>query len=63
MLPWLMEHFEEIAVILLLVVVGAISCLSKPEPKRDLKTPEYKSLDRRFRDTYRRAILGDDTDE
>ncbi len=60
---WLMEHFQEITVILFLLVVGVISCLSKPEPKRDLKSPEHKSLDRRFKDAYRRAVFGDDPDE
>ena len=63
MLPWLAEHIETIAFIGLLVVVGVLNCFSKPEPKRDLKSPEYKSLDTRFKDAYRRAIFGDDADE
>lgn len=60
MLQWLMEHMETIAIIGFLVVIGVFNCLSKPEPKRDLKSPEYKSLDTRFKDAYRRAIFGED---
>lgn len=63
MLQWLMEHIETIAIIGLVAVVGVLNCFSKQEPKRDLKTPEHQSLDRRFKDAYRRAICGDDTDE
>lgn len=63
MLSWLAEHIVTIAIIVFLVVIGLFNCLSRPEPKRDLKSPEYKSLDRRFKDAYRRAIFGDDTDD
>lgn len=60
MLQWLTEYIETIAVIGLLVVFGIISCLSRREPERDLKSPEYKSLDTRFKDACRRAIFDDD---
>lgn len=60
MLQWLMEHMETIAIIGFLVVIGVFNCLSKPEPKRDLKSPEYKSLNTRFKEAYRRAIFGED---
>lgn len=61
--PWLMEHFQEIALAIFVVVVLILNRREKPEPDRDLKTPEYKSLDQRFKDAYRRAIFGDDTEE
>ena len=59
-MQWLIEHIEEVTIIGFLVIIGVLSCFAKQEPKRDLKTPEYKSLDRRFKDAYRNAIFGDD---
>ena len=56
---WLMEHIEAVAIIGFLVVVGVLNCFAKQEPKRDLKSPEYKSLDQRFKESCRRAIIGD----
>ena len=60
MASWLMEHVDVLVILGFLLVIGVLNCLSKPEPKRDLKTPEPQSLDRRFKDAYRHAIFGDD---
>ena len=57
---WLMEHIEEIVIIGFLVVIGVLNCFAKHEPRRDLKSPEHKSLDQRFKDACRNAIFGDD---
>lgn len=60
MLPWLTEHIETIAIVGLVVVVGVLSFFSKPEPKRDLKSPEYMSPNTRFKDACKRVVFGKD---
>lgn len=57
---WLLEHIEAVVIIGLLVIIGILNCFAKDEPKRDLETPEHKSLDQRFKDACRNAIFGDD---
>lgn len=60
MASWLAEHLDVLVILGFLLVIGMLNCLSRIEPNRDLKTPEHKSLDRRFKDAYRHAIFGDD---
>lgn len=57
---WLMEHIEEVAIIGFLVVIGVLNCFAKQVPKRDLKSPEYKSLKRRCKEAYGRTVFGDE---